>query len=246
MGRKGPVSLAFRSGQSLRFTWNTGLSTLGLLRRASPLLMVPPVSDTLTARREVLAVALVTLVGMIVRLAGLGRLGLSHFDEGAYASVGLWVSLPGGLAGMDPDVLSYAPPGFLALVGVSYLVLGFQDLAAIMVSELAALATIPLTGWLGRRVFGPGAGVAAAALAAFSGAHVAFSRMALTDALFLLGWIAVMAAGLLFLKRPGVGRALLLGLSVGVAQNLKYNGWLSVIVVGLAAVGVCSSRGGRF
>jgi dolichyl-phosphate-mannose-protein mannosyltransferase len=92
--------------------------------------------------------------------------------------------------------------------------------------------------WLGRRTFGPGAGFAAATFAALSGPHLAFSRMALTDASFLLAWLIALGLGMRFLERPGAVRAVAMGLGVGVAQQFKYNGWLAgAIVLGSAALG---------
>ena len=75
----------------------------------------------------------------------------------------------------------------------------------------------------------------AAAFAALSGPHVAFSRMALTDASFLLFWVLALIQGQRFLERPGAVRAVLLGLAVGAAQLFKYNGWLAGVIVVLSA-----------
>ncbi|HWE36136.1 MAG TPA: glycosyltransferase family 39 protein [Isosphaeraceae bacterium] len=200
-----------------------------------------------TARREALAIAISTLVGAVLRLWSFGRLGLSHFDEGIYAIAGLWSSDPAGLASLDPKVIPYyAPPGFPILVGIGYLILpwGISDLSAIFVAELCAIATIPVVGWLGRRTFGPGAGAAASALATWSGQHVAFARMAMTDAPFLLAWLVALGLGGRFLERPTIGRAIALGVSVGVAMNLKYNGWLAGVIVAVAAMfGTGKGRG---
>jgi hypothetical protein len=79
---------------------------------------------------------------------------------------------------------------------------------------------------IGARTFNKGAGIAAAALLAAAGPHVAFSRMALTDAPFFLAWLAALWLGGRFLERPGTGRAVAFGLAVGIAQNVKYNGWI--------------------
>ena len=127
------------------------------------------------------------------------------------------------------------PRGFPFLVGLTYLTFGVSDLAAICVSVLAGTLTIPATAWLARRTFGAGAGAAAAALVALSGFHVAFSRMALTDASFLLFWVLGLICGQRFLERPGVTRRVALGLAVGLAQFFKYNGWLLGAIVVLAA-----------
>ena len=148
---------------------------------------------------------------------------------------GTWVFSPKGLAGLDPKVISYAPPGFPFLVGLAYGLLGESDVAAILVSIVAGTLTIPIVGWLGYRTFGRGAGAAASAFAALSGPHIAFSRMALTDCSFLLFWLLAIGLGQRFLEKPGFPRAIALGLAVGVAQLFKYNGWIAGVVVALSA-----------
>ena len=149
---------------------------------------------------------------------------------------GLWTPAPGGLAAIDPMLIPYAPPGFPILIGLAYFAFGIADLSAILVATLCGIATIPAVGWLGRRAFGTGAGASASTFAAFAMVHVAFSRKALTDAPFLLAWVVAMGLGMRFLERPGVIRALAMGLAVGLAQNLKYNGWLAGAVVAAAAI----------
>ena len=44
-----------------------------------------------------------------------------------------------------------------------------------------------------------------------------------------------MAAGGRFLEKPGPARAILLGLAVGAAQLVKYNGWLAGAIVAATA-----------
>lgn len=188
-------------------------------------------------RREWLIVAILTLVGGLLRLQGFGRIGLNHFDEGVYAFSGLWVLNRAGLGGLDPEVIAYAPPGFPILIGLAYAVLGVSDVAAVLVAIACGVAMIPVAAWLGRRTFGPGAGAAAAGFAALSLAHVAFSRKALTDAPFLLTWFVAIGTAGRFLDRPGFLRALGLGLAVGVVQNVKYNGWVAGVVTIIAALG---------
>src|SRR4051794_24358399 len=107
-------------------------------------------------RSEGIAVAFLTLLGGGIRLRQLGRFGLTHFDEGIYALAGSWSLGPAGLAGIDPSLIPYAPPGFPILVGLAYAFLGRSDVAAIAVSQLAGPLAIPLIAWMARRVFGPG------------------------------------------------------------------------------------------
>src|SRR5579864_7146083 len=193
-------------------------------------------------RREIAIVLVLTAIGAVLRLWSFWGLGLQHFDEGVYALSGLWILSPHFLAGIDPTVISYAPPGFPILVGLAYLLFGVADLSAIAVSVLCGLITIPVAGWLGRRTFGPGAGAAAAAFAAVSGEHVALSRMSLTDVPFLLFWLASIGVGARFLEKPGFGRALIFGVLVGLAQNFKYNGWLAGVVVGMVVLIDCIAK----
>ncbi len=177
-----------------------------------------------------------TLLAVILRFWGFGKLGLTHFDEGVYAIAGFWSVLPRGLAGLDPQVIAYAPPGFPVLVGLAYFMFGVADSSAIFVSIVCGILTVPAVAWMGRRTFGPGAGAASAAFAALSMAHVAFSRKALSDAPFLLCWIAALGLGGRFLERPGFLRAIGFGLAVGLTQNFKYNGWIAGAIVIVAAL----------
>lgn len=188
--------------------------------------------------RAVALVAAFTVVGLLLRVWGLGRLGLIHFDEGIYAIAGLWSLSPRGLAALDPVVISYSPPGFPILVGLSYAILGAADVSAILVSILAGALTIPAAAWLAGRTFGAGAAAPAAALTALSGFHVAFSRMALTDASFLLCWVVGLIVAQRFLERPTAGSGIVLGVAVGVAQLFKYSGWTlgAAAILGLFAV----------
>jgi len=185
---------------------------------------------------EIAAIAILTAIGGTIRLLGTGRLGLTHFDEGVYALSGLWIYGPKGVAGLDPSLIAYAPPGVPILVGLAYyLGQGPSDTAAISVSLIAGILTIPVVAWVGRRTFGPGSGAATAAFSALSGPHVAFSRSALTDATFLLGWLLAIGLGGRFLERPRFGRALAFGVAVGLTQNVKYHGWIAGAIVALAA-----------
>jgi dolichyl-phosphate-mannose-protein mannosyltransferase len=191
------------------------------------------------SRQEWLAVAVVTVIGAGLRLWPIGRLGLTHFDEGIYAIVASWSLQPRGLAAIDPMLIPYAPPGYPILGGLAYALLGRSDGAMIAVSQVAGTLTIPVVAWLARRTFGPGAGFASAVFCAFSGPHIAFSRMALTDVSFLLAWLLALGAGMRFLEKPGAWRAIVMGLAVGLAQQFKYNGWLAGgIVIASALLGI--------
>jgi dolichyl-phosphate-mannose-protein mannosyltransferase len=184
------------------------------------------------SRQEWLAIAVVTLIGACLRFWPIGRLGLTHFDEGIYALVASSMFAPS-------DLIPYAPPGYPILGWLAGWFLGPSDSSMIFVSQVAGILTIPVVGWLGRRTFGPGAGFASSIFCACSGPQIAFSRMALTDASSLLVWLLALGAGMRFLERPGFLRALVMGLVVGLAQEFKYNGWLTgAFVVGSALIGM--------
>ena len=193
-------------------------------------------SDRTQARREWLVVLVLMILGAVIRFWSFGQMGLTHFDEGVYALSGLWAVSSKGIGTLEPMVVPFAPPGFPILVGLAYLTFGVSDSSALLVSLACGVATIPVAAWVGRRTFGPGAGVASAALATLALAHVAFSRKALTDSPFLLAWLVAVGLGARFLESPRIGRAIVLGVAVGIAQNLKYNGWIAGLVVVLGAV----------
>jgi dolichyl-phosphate-mannose-protein mannosyltransferase len=206
-------------------------------RQLKSVAMTPAQPRTGSGRtREILVVIAFTLIGALLRLWSVSRLGLSHFDEGIYAASGFWIFARHGILDLDPSLIAYAPPGFPFLVGVSYFALGVSDLSPILVSIALGTLTIPAVAWLAHRSFGSGAGGVAAAFLALSGAHVAFSRMALTDVSFLLVWVLALIQSQRFLEQPGAFRAVLLGLAVGAAQLFKYNGWLAGAAVVLSAI----------
>ena len=202
------------------------------MTRKAPLALSPSI------RVEFAFVVAATAVGALIRIWALGRLGLVHFDEGVYAISGLWAINPQGFSGLEPMVVPYAPPGFPFLVGLAYKLLGPSDVAAILVSVTTGVLAVPAAAWLARRTFGAGAGAAAAALTAASGFHVAFSRMALTDASFLLCWLVGLIVAQRFLERPAATTGVALGIAVGVAQLFKYSGWTLGAVVPLAAIAI--------
>lgn len=178
--------------------------------------------------------SLLRLVGALAVLKG-GIGGLDHFDEGIYASAALsWAGDGHPPASLPP----YAPPVYPGLVALAFHELGSWELWPVLISCLMGAATILAAGVLGRRWFGPGAGATAAILAAASGHQSAHAMMALTDATALLSWLIGLGAAAAWLARPNIRRAVALGLAVGLAQNVKYSGWLLLAV---AAIGAGSS-----
>ncbi len=186
-----------------------------------------------------------TVLGGVVRFVNLDGTGLSHFDEGVYV---LW-----GAGSGYPFKEFFAPPLYPLLVRAFFEILGPSDLAAQGVSALVGTATVPLVWCVARRWYGPVAAAITVAIAAFSGIHVAFSRMALTDASFcFLFVLAIWLVSEVFARcrRPNLAHAntplvssgsvwplaILAGIATGAAMNTKYNG---VLVLVFAAAFLC-------
>ena len=176
----------------------------------------------------------IVMAGFLLRLPGLERWCCSHYDEGAYVLAA--ANFADDPAAALQSVIYFAPPLYVTLVG-GLTLLGLPvDFAAPLVSALAGSAAVGGIGLLGRRAFGPAAGLAAALLAAMSGSLIHFARLALTDSLFLALWVTAILATIRAVERPTLSRGAGVGLLAGLTWLTKYHGWL-VLAVFLAASG---------
>ncbi len=172
------------------------------------------------------------LFGAVLRLSFPGRMAVEHFDEGVYAS-NFWFEVEQG--GEYPARHLYAPPLLPMAIEWTMIVAslcGIKPTGCIPMipSLIAGLATIPSLWWVGRRWFGPSAGIVAAWLVAASDFHASYSRAALTDVpvcLFMLWGVYFIWQAL----QTGTRRDILLaGLFTGLAWWTKYNGWLPLAI----------------
>src|SRR5579872_1697517 len=140
---------------------------------------IEPASTRRSGAAEWLLVVALFLTGLVLRSAYPSRLAVEHFDEGVYAS-NIFFS---GEKGDEhyPDQHLYAPPLLPFLIEYTMLLLGPSNFAPMVVNIIAGSMTVPLVWWVGRRWFGPTAGLASATLVALSDVHIFFSRTALTD-----------------------------------------------------------------
>lgn len=192
-------------------------------------------------RVELVIVAILFLVGAGLRIAHPSRMAVEHFDEGVYAS-NVWFDAEDGFR--YPAQHLYAPPLLPALIEGVFLLFGPSNFGAMLPSLVAGCLTIPLVWWVGREWFGPAAGVASATLAAFSDAHIVFSRTALTDVL-LCFWL-LLAVFFVWKALADGGRwaTVAAGLFTALAWWTKYNGWLPLAIGGAGMVPWCLlSRG---
>jgi 4-amino-4-deoxy-L-arabinose transferase-like glycosyltransferase len=179
--------------------------------------------------RDSIAVAGFVALAALPRCWGLGRVGLTHFDEGALTLAARWLATF-GLEGAPYDP-TRTPPLVPALEGFSFLVVGVHDWAAIAVSVVAGSLTVGLLYAIGRRWFGAGVGAAAATMLATAEYHLVLSRQALTDATFTLLFWAALAAAFEAVRRGGARRFVVAGVLAGLAMNAKYDGVLALAIV---------------
>lgn len=177
------------------------------------------------AWREWLVLAAICMLGAGLRLYRADRLAIEHFDEGVYAA-NHYTELSGF---RYPNRQLYAPPLFPVLCEFATSWSGAPD-AAINVSLLFGILTVPLVWLVGRTLGGPVCGTVASTLAALSDYHIFYSRSALTDV--MLGFWLLLAVWLAS-RAMQSGRGVTVGLT-GLAATLawwtKYNGWLAILI----------------
>ncbi|MFO0949377.1 MAG: glycosyltransferase family 39 protein [Planctomycetota bacterium] len=169
----------------------------------------------------------VIVVGGLLRAHRFNELGLSHFDEGVYALSGLWP----WSGQFFPDQGYFSPPLFPFLVGLINGILGGpSDLAPASVSLIASTLTVLALWWIGRLWFSPEAGILAAWWGALDGFQITFARVGLTDATFAL--LTLVTVWLIYrsLEYGRWASVLLAGLAVGFTWNVKYNGFLPLLL----------------
>jgi hypothetical protein len=190
-------------------------------------------SNSPPGRAELILVILISLVGLGLRSAYPSRLAVEHFDEGVYASNLFFHD--GAGTGRYPDQHLYAPPLLPFLIECAMIVFGATNPAAMTVSIAAGALTVPLMWWVGRRWFGPAAGLTAALVTALNDVHIFFSRTALTDV--LLCFFLVWAVHFFHKALSSRNRLALIaaGAATGLAWWTKYNGWLP-LAIGLSGL----------
>ncbi len=199
----------------------------------SPRAARPPIE-----RAEKLAIGVLFVAAVALRFSYQARISIEHWDEAVNASN---IFLEGGY----PNRFLYSPPLVPLLIEISMLLLGKTPLAAVMPSLMLGSLTVPLCWWVGREWFGPIAGIAAAALAAFSDFQIVYSRTGLTDAALGFWFLLAVYCSWRALARNRLGEALVAGLVIACAWATKYNGWLPLAVAlsAFIAWGVCERFG---
>src|SRR5262245_50522346 len=208
--------------------------------KRKPARQPPPAEQPLAARaeytgRELVLLAIVLAADVAARVWGVSHAAVEHFDEGVYAS-NIYFGAPDYAY---PQQRFYAPPLLPALIEAGMIVGLPPNLAALLPGFLAGCGTIEALWWLGRSWFAPEVGLAAAALAALSDFHIAFSATALTDVLLGLWLVLAVDAIGRSLVAGDLRWAVAAGLYTGAAWWTKYNGWLPLALEAAALPVLC-------
>ena len=150
-------------------------------------------------RTLLLAVAVAALY-----LLFLGRHGLHESDEGRYAEIAREMKDSGDLLIPTLNGVPHfqKPPVIYWSTAASLAVLGENELAARMVSLLAALGVLVLTYWIGRWWFDRTTGIASVWILAGSWQFFMLGR-SLTPDMMMTFWSTAAIAGFVWASRPG-------------------------------------------
>jgi 4-amino-4-deoxy-L-arabinose transferase-like glycosyltransferase len=192
---------------------------------------------------EALALAAVVALAAVLRFAKLADRGLIYWDEGKFALEGIRLqSAIALLSGAHADLIAgkavgTAKPTHAFLIALAYDIFGIHDYAALYVDALAGVICVVLTYAIGRRLFGPVAGLVAAALLAVSEYEAIYARSALSESdatVFLLFgvaiWVCSSSAGGSFFHRRLLALSIA-GVSFGVGLTINYRLIIYIAVV---------------
>ena len=186
--------------------------------------------------RRVLALALIVAA---LYLLFLGRHGLHESDEGRYAEIAREMKDSGDLLIPTLNGVPHfqKPPVIYWSTAASLAVLGENELAARMVSLLAALGVLVLTYWIGRRWFDRTTGIASVWIVAGSWQFFMLGR-SLTPDMMMTFWTTAAIAGFVWASRRGESsrsRFLPYFVCMGIAFATK--GPMGMLVPMLAGIG---------
>jgi hypothetical protein len=222
---------------------------------AAPVAGAPPPGARAPAPvAAILALGLVLLGGLLLRLDNIAH-GLPfvyHADE-AFHFTSRAVAMFGGDLNphyfQNPSAFTYLLHGVLRLTGGGDVAAAYarDPTGAFLTGRILAtvLCLLGAAGVfaVGRRLWGPAAGVAAAAVLTFAFLPVAYSRLALTDVAVFLP-IALALYATIRVREDGARRWFLLaGAAIGLAVGVKYTAGL--LVVPLLVAAWLRARGGQ-
>ena len=184
-------------------------------------------------RQERVCLAVIVLIGAVLRFGNLSDIAVEHFDEGVYAS-NIWFDADNNF--QYPDRQLYAPPLMPSLIEFSLILLETGSWGTMLPGLLAGTASLLAIWWLGREWFHPPIGLAAAAVLALSEYHVLYSRTALTEPALGLFWLLAVYAAHRAILSPSWVWVLPAGILAGLAWWTKYNGWITLAIAASAVI----------
>ncbi|MFT5154499.1 MAG: hypothetical protein ACI841_004507, partial [Planctomycetota bacterium] len=173
--------------------------------------------------------ALIVTLGFALRAYALGEFSLTHWDEGLAWRGAQWFASAGELGHYSP---THAPP-LASLVFSMTSFLGDGPQVAVWASVLASCLGILAAARLARELAGRVAGLLAASCLAVSALHVMYARSLLTESLYSLFLLAMLASALAGLRTSRMRDFVFAGLVGAALQATKYNGFVAVGVVAL-------------
>lgn len=180
---------------------------------------------------RLLGVLLVLVASAVLRFRALGELGFNS-DEAVYA--GQAASLAGIESFLDDFSPFRAHPLlFQFSLSVVYRVFGFSDIAGRLIAAAFGLVTIPVTYWIGRRIFNRRVGLIAALIIAVMPYHVVVSRQTLLESAMTLFFALTMLALIRYREVRSLGAAALIGSAAGLTFMSKEVGILVLVVVAI-------------
>jgi len=205
----------------------------------SPLRRIVPRLASISKDRSRLA-SLLTLLGIIALGAYLRLWDINHlfnvvhdYDEGAWSLAARFIS-----QGYMPyqDFMLVHPPLYNLVLAAAYKVFGYSFFYGRYLSVALSLACIILIYFIGKKMYHPRAGIAAAALFALSTEMVYFGRRPTQETLGIFLILLAIYFAIDFINSKKANRALICGLALGLAAATKYIFVPAVIAIIVAVI----------
>jgi len=185
--------------------------------------------------RQVLTLLGILALGAYLRLWNIQHLfnAIHDYDEGVYSLVARFIS-----QGYLPyqDFMLTHPPLYNLVLAAVYKVFGDSFSYGRYLSVALSLACIVLIYFIGKKMYHPRAGLAAAALFAVSTEVMYYGRRVIQEPLGIFLILVAIYFALDFINNKKANRALLCGLALGLAVATKYLFIPAVIAVIVAII----------
>lgn len=187
-------------------------------------------------RRYGLLLVLILILALLLRLIFFLNESIIWSDGVYYANLGERLALGEGLPtsrdGVDGNMAwgyglpeAYYPPGYpLAIAAALRLGVSNSESAGRVVSFLMSLVTVALLAVIGRQIYGPSAGLAAAFLGAIYPPFIRKATEVMSEATYMAAWLGAVAFLLAGLRVRRPGYLAIAGLLTGVAYLIRPEG----------------------